>query len=153
MHLHKSYRRRLALMMSLGFLLQVFAIGLCQMGVAEAIGVTVSSDHVKQHGKQMERSCLQKGGMNQALMADTPMSGHGHGMTPCVHCSQPDELVSSAPLSDVANPVLSLSSCGYMPGVMHIEADQLITFTAYAPSLEPPGNVPLIYRTTLRLRI
>ncbi|PIP01496.1 MAG: hypothetical protein COW18_13290 [Zetaproteobacteria bacterium CG12_big_fil_rev_8_21_14_0_65_54_13] len=138
------------MLMSLGFLLQVFAISPCQMGVAEA---TVFSDHLMQHGKQTERGCLQNGGMNQSLMDDAPMPGHSHGTTPCVHCSQPDELVSSAQLSNVATPVLSLSSCGYMPGVMHIGSDRIITFTAYAPSLEPPGNVPLIYRTTLRLRI
>lgn len=151
MHICKSHRRRISLALCLGFMLQMLAIGVCQMGsMPEAMAANSSEQHICRL-MPMEHQAMP--GMPQSVMHDqsTPRSDHS---IPCSHCNQPDELVSTTQLSDVSILSVSLLQAGdfCLPPLMQV--GRTITLTVWAPpTIYASGNKSIIYRTSQRLRI
>jgi len=152
MHLRRFRLRRISLLSSLSFMIQMLAVSVCQMG-GDAMAMGVTADHQMHHAKHMERLCVNNAqpmalsltGVGQSA----PHSSH-HG--PCSHCNQPDEMVSVMNVADFSSVSLPLLSMNTLI-LLQIQAENGDTFSPYAQSAQPPGSVPLIYRTSLRILI
>jgi len=140
--------RRLTLLTSLAFIVQLLAVSVCQMD-GRAMAATATG-HAADLPMIMDSSCTEQHDSHHAMNNNdsTPHSGHDG---PCGHCNQPDELVSSngnITFSPALLPLLytSILTASKAPN------ESTAAFTLVSPE-QPPGSAGVIFRISQRIRI
>jgi len=152
MHLRRFRLRRISLLISLSFMVQMLAVSVCQMGASAMVMADDSADYQISHSMYMERQCVNDKSMDLSATGTGQSEPHSNHHYPCSHCNQPDKLVSVMAMTDFSSASLPLRSMNTLI-LLQIQADNGNAFSPYAQSVQPPGSVALIYRTSHRILI